>query len=132
MNDLNSMLSLNKSTVAFSTSGLDPPFNAGTALPANFTSGFKLGMIGLDGEPYFGTYPGITLVQVSSDYDTYVTTTFTSHGYDFSNQAYVGKNGTAAFVIAPPDDSDSGINITVCTQEHVIGAIANITITYIY
>jgi DNA-binding transcriptional ArsR family regulator len=130
LNDLYSMLVLNKSTVVYSSFELVPPHE--TVLPANFTSGFTLGMIGLDGDPHFGTYSGIALVQVSSNYDTYVTTTFTSHGYDFNSQAYVGMNGTAAFVIAPPDNSDSGINITVNTQEHVIGATANITITYIY
>lgn len=41
-------------------------------------------------------------------------------------------NGTAAFVIAPPDDSDSGIDITIDAPDIVPGATANITVTYIY
>jgi hypothetical protein len=132
LNEVDSILALNESEVVYNTSKLEPPFNSGIDLPANFTSGFTLGMIGLDGDPHFGTYVGVALVQVSSDYDTYVTATFTTQGYNFTSQTHVGTNGTAAFVIAPSDDSDSGIDVTVYTQEAVIGATANITITYVY
>lgn len=74
-------------------------------------------------------YIGIAVVHISSNYDTYVTTTFSSHGYEFINERHVGMNGTAAFATLP---SDSGIFITIDTNVTNTGATANVTITYFY
>jgi len=132
VNNLYSALAFNESEVVFNTSALEPPYNLGSDMPANLTSGYAWGEIGLDGDPQFGLYPGMALVHVSSNYDAYVTTNFTSQGHYFISRIHVGMNGTAAFVIAPPDDSDSGIDITIDAPDIVPGATANITVTYIY
>ena len=129
LNDLTRIVALNKSKVYYNTSALDFPYNQGLELPATFTTASVIGDYYLDGAPVFGTYMGVALVQVSSNYDTYVNVTYSSLGYDFYDKRHVGMNGTAAFVILP---SNSGIFITVYTHDVIVGATAIITITYIY
>jgi hypothetical protein len=135
LNDLTSILELNKYEVGYNTSALESPYNLGLTLPANFSSPDVIGSHTLnwhkEREPDFGTYGGVALVQVSSNYDTYVNITYSWRGYDFYNEVHVGMNGTAAFVVLP-SPSRSVIFITVYTNDTVTGATAIITITYTY
>jgi cell division protein FtsB len=122
VNDLIDNLNLNKSSICIYN-------NSEHSLPVTFTSSFVIGDYDLFLNSADETNIGIAIVHISSSYDTYVTTTFSSHGYDFINERHVGMNGTAAFAILP---SYSGIFITVDTHETNTGATANVTITYYY
>jgi hypothetical protein len=112
VNDLNSTLNLDKSTVWISDQTLEQPANFYT----NWAPGFS------------ASYCGYVSVRVTSTTtNTYVRIIYTSYGANCDNQIVVGTNGTAVFPVLP----SSSIEIRV-GNTNFNGANETVTITYHY
>jgi len=112
VNDLNSTLNLDKSTVWVSDQTLRQPANIYTTWAPGFSASFS-------------GYVSVRVISTTTD--TYVRVIYTSHGASYDNQIVVGTDGTAVFPVLP----SSSIEIRV-GNTNFDGANGTVTITYYY
>jgi len=114
VNDLNSIINLEKSTVWIDDQTISQPASSYTSWEPTFSA------------PYAG-YVSVW-VQTSTTDKTYVRVIWSSHGIDFNQQVSVGASGTALFPVLP----SSSIEIRVGNTNLFNGATETVTITYYY
>jgi hypothetical protein len=112
VNDLNSTLNLDKSTVWVSDQTLKQSANIYTTWAPKFSA----------------SYVGYVSVRViSTTAEMYVRVIYTSHGANYDNQIVVGTDGTAVFPVLP----SSSIEVRV-GNTNFNGVNGAVTITYYY
>lgn len=113
INDLNSNLNLDKSTVWVNDMTLNQP--------ANFYTDWSPG--------FSASYCGYISAQATSNTSsTYVRVIYASHGVVYDNQISVGSGGTAAFPVLPCNN----IEVRVGNTNLLDGARITVTVTYHY
>lgn len=113
INDLNSNLNLDESTVWVNNMTLKQP--------ANFYTDWSPG--------FSASYCGYVSAQVTSNTSsTYVRVIYTSHGVIYDNQISAGSDGTVAFPVLPCNN----IEVRVGNTNLLDGASITVTVTYHY